>query len=285
MKILADASSAADLDGAVDDLLRHVRGHHLDHRDLGAGTLIADRVHHVRGTQRQQPRLVDLHARLRDPLADDAMVRDIAAEGMTAERALAQGLERPLGNADEPHAMVNAAGPEPALRDFEAASLPQQDVRDRHPHVLEDHLGVAVRRVVVAKYAQCAHDIDARRSERHQHHRLAFVWLRLRIGQPHDDCNLAAPVHCARRPPFAAVDDVMVAVAPDLSADIGGVRRGDRRFRHRKAGADFAVHQRLEPTALLLLAAVKDERLHVAGIGGRAVERLGTNRRAAHNFA
>src|SRR5712692_2616519 len=89
VKILADASSAADLDGAV-----------------------------------------DLDARLRDPLADDAVVRDIAAEGMTAERTLAQRLERTLGNADEPHAMVNAAGSEPALRDFEAAPRPQQDVRD-----------------------------------------------------------------------------------------------------------------------------------------------------------
>ena len=44
------------------------------------------------------------HARLRDPLADDAVVRDIAAEGMAAERTLAQGLKGTLGNADEPHA-------------------------------------------------------------------------------------------------------------------------------------------------------------------------------------
>jgi hypothetical protein len=36
-------------------------------------------------------------------LADDAVVRDIAAEGMAAERTLAQGLKGTLGNADEPH--------------------------------------------------------------------------------------------------------------------------------------------------------------------------------------
>src|SRR2546423_1332182 len=83
---------------------------------------------------------VDLHARLRDPMADDPMVRGIPAKSMAAERTLAQGLERTLGNADEPHAMVNAAGPKPALRDLEAAPLSQQDVCDRHPHVLEDYL-------------------------------------------------------------------------------------------------------------------------------------------------
>jgi hypothetical protein len=86
--------------------------------------LIADRVHHACGTQRQQPRLVDLHARLRDPLVDNAVVRDIATEGMAAGRTLAQGLEGTLGNADEPHTMVNAAGPEPALRGFRSRAPP-----------------------------------------------------------------------------------------------------------------------------------------------------------------
>src|SRR5258708_9922054 len=36
VKILANAAAAADLDGAVDDFLCHVGGHHLDHGNLGS---------------------------------------------------------------------------------------------------------------------------------------------------------------------------------------------------------------------------------------------------------
>src|SRR6516162_3105036 len=47
VEILADAGAAADLDGAVNDLLCHVRGDDFDHGDFGPRRLIADRVHHV----------------------------------------------------------------------------------------------------------------------------------------------------------------------------------------------------------------------------------------------
>src|SRR5262249_37536011 len=67
VKILADAAAAADLDGAVDDFLGHVGGHHLDHGNLGPCGLVAHRVHHVGGVQRQEAGLVDLDAGLRNP--------------------------------------------------------------------------------------------------------------------------------------------------------------------------------------------------------------------------
>src|SRR5260370_626934 len=96
-----------------------------------------------------------------------------------------------------------------------------------------------------------------------QHHRLAFLRLRLRMGQPHAACNLAAPVHCARRPPLTAVDDVLVAVAPDLSADIGGVRGGVFLFNDPTTTEIYALSQHDALPIFLLLAAVEDERLHV----------------------
>ena len=68
------------------------------------------------------------------------------------ERALAHQLERALGQADQAHAVVDAARPEPALRDLEAAAFAEQDVGRRHAHVLERDLHVAVRRVVVAEH-------------------------------------------------------------------------------------------------------------------------------------
>ena len=55
---------AVGLDRAIEHAQRDVRRHHLDHRDLGARRLVADRVHQVRRPHRQQPRLIDLDARL-----------------------------------------------------------------------------------------------------------------------------------------------------------------------------------------------------------------------------
>ena len=45
--------------------------------------------------------------------------------------APAHGLERALGDADQPHAVVDAPGAEPPLRDLEAAALAEQQVRSR----------------------------------------------------------------------------------------------------------------------------------------------------------
>ena len=52
-EIAADARRAVRLNGPVDHLARHVRGHHLDHRDLGARRLVAGHVHHMGRVQRQ----------------------------------------------------------------------------------------------------------------------------------------------------------------------------------------------------------------------------------------
>ncbi len=104
----------------------------------------------------KQPRLVDLDARLGDALAHDALLGQRPAEGDAALDARAHRFERALGQADQAHAVVDAARPEPALRDLEAAAFAEQDVVDRHAHVLELDLGVAVRRVVVAEHRAAA---------------------------------------------------------------------------------------------------------------------------------
>src|SRR5712691_1946909 len=115
MKILADAAAAADLDGAIDDPLSHVGSHHFDHGNLGTGGLVADRVHHVGGVQRQEARLIDLDAGFREPMVRHPVVRDSAAERAAADGALAHGFQGTLGDADQPHAMMDAAGAEPPL--------------------------------------------------------------------------------------------------------------------------------------------------------------------------
>ena len=72
----------------------------------------------------------------------------------------AHRFQRALGDADQPHAVMNAARAQPSLRDLEAASLAEQHVRRRHAHVFERDLGVPVRRIVVAEDRQHALDRD-----------------------------------------------------------------------------------------------------------------------------
>ncbi|MEY9204773.1 hypothetical protein ABIF05_003883 [Bradyrhizobium elkanii] len=112
--------------------------------------------------------------------------------------------------------------------------------------------------------------------------RLLLMLGGVEVGLAHQDRDLAAGIADARRPPFAAVDDVVIAVLLDAGLDVGGVGRSDRRLGHQEGGADLAVHQRAQPFALLLLGAVADEHFHVAGIGGGAVEHFGRPGDAAH---
>jgi hypothetical protein len=126
-------------------------------------------------------------------------------------------------------------------------------------------------------------DRDARRVERQEDLRLLLMARRdFRIGLAHQDRDLAARIASARRPPLAAVDHVMIAIALDAGFDVGRVGGGHRRLGHQEGGADFAVHQRLQPLLLLLLGAVAHEHFHVAGIGRRAIEHFGRPGDAAH---
>src|SRR5207244_6268060 len=111
-------------------------------------------------------------------LARHALVRYGPAEGDAFGRALAHLLERALGLTDEPHAVMDASGPEAPLSDLEPAPLAEQDVRRRHPHVLHLDFHVAVRRIVIAEDRQVAQDLDALGPGRHQDHRLLAVTRR-----------------------------------------------------------------------------------------------------------
>ena len=99
--------------------------------------------------------------------------------------------ERPLGDADRAHAVVDAARAEAGLGDGEAAALLAEQVVGRHAHVLVVDLGVAAG-VVVAEHVRRAPDADAGRVLRHGDHRLLQVPRRVRVGLAHHDEHLAA---------------------------------------------------------------------------------------------
>ena len=174
-RVLTNARRTVGLDGAIDHAQRDVGSDHLDHRDLRARGLVPDRIHHVSGFQRQQSRLLDLHARSGDVGANGALFGDLFAEGDARLHALAHRFERTLGDADQAHAVMNAARAQTALRDLEAASFAEQHVRNGHAHVFETDFAVAVRRVIVAEDGEQSLDLHAGRVHRNQHHRLLLV--------------------------------------------------------------------------------------------------------------
>jgi len=151
-----------DLDRAVDDLLRHVRSHHLIIA-ISARALV--------------PAVSIMWARAGSKPAWSISMRDSAIQwrvtpwsGGAAERGAADGafahvFERALGRRDRPHAMMDAPGAEPPLRDLEAAASPSR-MFSAAPGRFEHDFGMAVGRVVVAEQAERAHDLHAGRVER-----------------------------------------------------------------------------------------------------------------------
>src|SRR3546814_13624267 len=83
--------------------------------------------------------------------------------------------------------------------------------------------------------------------------------------------ELAARIAGPRRPPFASVNDIMLAVAPNGRTNVGSVGRCDVGFRHEASRADLAVHQRSEPAVLVRPCPVTMENFHVPGV--RSYER------------
>src|SRR3546814_7692207 len=87
----------------------------------------------------------------------------------------------------------------------------------------------------------------------------------IRIVLSHENAVRASRIAYARRPPFAAVDHIMVAVTNDGGLDIGGVRGCDSRLGHQKDRANLPLHQRLEPALLMLASSIAVQDHNVAG--------------------
>jgi len=68
--------------------------------------------------------------------------------------------------------VVNTPRAKATLCDLEPAAFAQQNIVDRHPHILEIHLDVAMRRVVVPHHIQRPDDADPLGVGRYQYHAL-----------------------------------------------------------------------------------------------------------------
>jgi len=107
--IVRNASRPKGLDCIVNDPQGHERRRDLDHRDLALRGLVAGAVHHVRCLEAEQPRHLDVDPRVGDALFPHALLCDGLAEGRAGHEPPGHRLQRFLGRADGPHAMVDTA--------------------------------------------------------------------------------------------------------------------------------------------------------------------------------
>ena len=204
-----------------------------------------------------------------------ALSADRLAEGDPGLRPLAHQLQRPLGHADGPHAVVDTAGTEPGLADREALTLALEHVLGGHPHVVEVDLGVALA-VLVAEHRQAAQHGDAGGVDRARPSSTAagaaaaagsvlpITIMTLQFLCRALEANHFRPLRTYSSP--SRTMDSSTLVASEL-ATCGSVIAN--------AEADGAVQQRLEVLLLVLVGAEQRQHLHVAGVGGVAVARLG----------
>mmetsp|Transcript_2769 Transcript_2769/g.9346 ORF Transcript_2769/g.9346 Transcript_2769/m.9346 type:complete len:349 (-) Transcript_2769:1118-2164(-) len=236
--------------------------------------------------ERQQPRLLDLDARGRNLVLHHALRREGLPKGLARLRPLDCHLQRPLGHADEPHAVVNSPWTEPGLRNLKATAVAQNNVLGGHAHVVKGELAVAMGRVLKAERLERPHDREPGSAHGDEHHgvaRMPRLALGLQLdGSTHEDADLAVWVARACDPPLAPVEHQLVAFDAHRRLHVGRVGRGDIRLGHRKTRTHLSREQRLKPSRLLLGSAKHVQDLHVARVGRIAVEKFGSPEAAAH---
>ena len=163
------------------------------------------------------------------------------------ERAAAQQVKRAFGCSQRAHAVMNATGAKPALRDFETAARPRNDVVQRYPDIREANLAVTEGRVVGSKHRHHALDIDAGTVERHQNHGMTLILRGGAISDAHEDENPAMGMADSGTPPFPAVEEGVITLDERRRLHVRGIRRGHVGLRHAERGTNLTGQQRREP--------------------------------------
>ncbi len=268
-RVLGHPEPAVNLDRAIDHLAEHARGVELDQRDLDARLVPV--VDALRGLHRHQPARLDLGGRLGDPVLHRLLVGKRLAERLALERVRAHQVERTLHLPEPAHHVMDAARPEPLLRDAEAAAALAEQVRRRHAHVGEARLAMRPPPAsLVAHHRDPPYELVSWRVGRDDDHRRTAMRLCVGIGDDHDDPEAGAVR--ARGEPLVRVDHPLVAVELGSTLQARGVGAGDLRLGHPEEGARRTGDERLEEATLLVVGAEHVQDLAVAGIGRLASE-------------
>lgn len=286
-EVLAHTTSTMGLDRTVNDFAAHLGDIDLGHRNVLQSALGVRLINLDGGIEDQQTASINLDARLCNPLDDSAVLRESLAEGHACRVVGTENeeLKGNLRNTDGAHAVVDTSGSETALDDLETTALAEEKVLGRDTDVAEVDFAVTVRCVVKAIDIEGAKNSDTRGVGRNQDHGLLLVraWV-FGIGLAHDEVDLAAWVTSTRRPPFCAVEDVVIAVTDHTEVDVGGIGRGGVALSHQEGGAALTVEERSEPLLLLCVVTILGNGLHVASVRSGAVHGLGGNVGAAHKL-
>ena len=208
-RILTDTRPTIRLDRTINHLQQHARHLHLDLSDLLERGLCIALVDLDRRVQHRETGSVDFNARFCDSLKHDSVGAQELAEGFLSGvlDAGEEPLEGLLGGADGAHGVMDSAGAQTALDDFEAASFAEDHVGGRDAYVVEEEVAVAVGGVVEAADGEHAFDGDAGRVGGDEDDGLLFVFVGVCwVGFGHDDVDFAAHVAGAGGPPFLEGD-------------------------------------------------------------------------------
>ena len=116
-------------------------------------------------------------------------------------------------------------------------------------------------------------------------HRMSLVLWRIGITRAdHDNIDGTARIARTRRPPFFAIQHIVITVTNTCHRNIGSVRTSDIRLGHQIRGSDQTIHQRGQPAGLHRVSAITLEHLHIAGVRRIAIEHLSSDMHAAHFF-
>lgn len=193
------------LNRTIDNHKRHGRDDDFRLCDFPQRSLGGPSVDFDRGVEHDEAGRVDFAAGTRDPVDDDAVGGELFAKGCFAGVVGAgdEVFEGAFGGADGAHGVVDAAGSETALDDFEAAAFAEDHCGGGDADVCKGDVAVAVGGVVVAVDGEHAFLFDAGGGGRDEHDGLLLVAVWVGGGGfAHDDVDCAAGVAGARGPPF-----------------------------------------------------------------------------------
>ena len=208
-RLVGQPARTVHLHCPIDHVVQRARREELQQRHLDPR--LRSRVDLPRRVHRQQAAGLDLGRRVGDPALHDLLLGERTTEGLTLERVGAHQLEGALHLPEPSHHVVDAAGPEPLLRQPEPVPHARRARSRRHARAGEAHLAVRPPSASrVTEHGHRPHDLDAGRVGRDEDHRGAPVRLRIRVGDGHHDREPRAVG--AGGEPLVRVDDPLVAV-------------------------------------------------------------------------
>ncbi len=178
-------------------------------------------------------------------------------------------VERRLGLGDPAHAVGQAGRSQPVLAEAVAVAPPAEDLRIVHAQILDDDLGVAGGSV---HRLDLAHVVPALGGEIDEERRVGAARARRDVGLgPGDQDGELGPARVGDEP-LVAVDDPLVPVLLGPGLNEGRIGARHLGLGHGEAGHGGALAQAAQVVVLLRVGAPVQQRVHVALVGGHAVE-------------